>query len=433
MRHFLSIIACLCAIQFLGQQANNSFLKDKYSHIQANTVKLDSSYQFGYNFDGTISSISRTKFYYNYNGIDTLRVIEANPFNVSWEPKSNRQTIPNKYGQDSIVFEQSWNRNIGKWNLLRKHEITYQNNQVVLDLRQYQDTSTGQWVNYYKEENQYFTDSLEAIRYAWNLNTSAWESLERLNKAYSNNLLVSESKHSYQNGSWNPVYRYRFEYNGQGQHITTTYYSGQTNPNQWNPSEKHEYTYDSIARVMEHIQLGWIIPTSSWNAYERRTFAYTVGTDSTTVWEVIYRGSTGNWVYDATVEWVSDNNYPRDQVIAPSFYGTGTFFQKWVIFDFLHKFSRVMRYYKGQPQSQLHPATETKHFYSDFNGSRFSIEEKEPLQLDLFPNPTREFITVKYESSSKEPIAYNIKDIKGSVMMVGYVLNNQKNSAGSFT
>lgn len=293
------------------------------------------------------------------------------------------------------------------WQTMSRNLYTYDNNGN-LTSRLTQNWSGTIWVNSSKIDYSYDSQSnmTEVAKYTWHNSSSSWTNSSKQIATYEGTKISSIIYQNATASGWQNDKRHSMIYSGDK---VSEFYEDKWYNSTWNKEEKEVFTYNSSNQLTNHRFLYW--DGSDYVNSARRILEYE-GDKNT---KSINQGWTGNsWEY----HWIESYTYEGNNLIE----------SKIAEHDGVQSYEILKANYSYNSHSQPIYATaedfngtswipstyhNTVHFYyEDFSPTGISSVEKN--NLEIYPNPTSDFIRVKLNDSNLNRI--KIIDITGKVV-----------------
>lgn len=231
--------------------------------------------------------------------------------------------------QDSLYdyyFYYNRNTTTESWDLLGKTDFSYDQNNVLYNMRSYQwdnvnkeFVNSGQtfyqyenynpiqivsqswngsmWVNNDRDEYEYDANSNRtlAIDYEWNSVTNAWEYYSKYTYTYVNNKVMEKVYQRWNSGtaSWDNDYRYIYAYDSNGNIITER--EDEWSGGVWEFYERNTYTYDGTL-LTQRLYEYWDAVGSTWINGNKNVYTYNSAGFETSYLYQTYNSGTSSWV-----------------------------------------------------------------------------------------------------------------------------------------
>jgi hypothetical protein len=271
---------------------------------------------------------------------------------------------------------------VGNWQNLLKMDFTYDNaGNKLEEIQADWYAPDNAWRNLSRITNTYTADNqLEtALTEMW---TGTWD-LDYKTVSYFNGVtgLKDSTIHlDWLNMAWQPIGKEAFSYNADEMLVQAVIF--QRNANSWVPNDRYTYTYTDFGEIAGMLnEIYYTINT--WVGVRRETYTYNTDEQLVVVVTEGYDAQNTNWYQTSR----SELEYNSD--------GTRNF---------------VVMYLFDEALGQFVPMVRITYFYDEFLG----LEESEFAALEVYPNPTQDFVQIRFAQPTTTDLT--LTDLQGKTI-----------------
>jgi hypothetical protein len=305
------------------------------------------------------------------------------------------------------------------------------------------DTIANKWVNKYKNENTVNANGkpLLYIRYEWDTTNNAWINSRKDEYSYDangNNTLEIVSY--WRNSKWENGYKYDYTYDSNNNNISEIEYDWSSTDEKWENSRKYEYTYDTSGNMTLELESDWDKETSKWINSTKSENTYNTKIIAALSIRYDWNINSNKWIARSKSENTIDTNNNFTGSVSSEF---DTLTKTWFVYskeDFI--FNNAYSYndllipndFRGDKSFLFNHMLLTDIRNSTYGSSKVSlhysangtiIRNLSATNIILYPNPTSEFISFKFNNTSKK-ITAQFYDITGKLVLSQTVANEEK-------
>jgi len=193
-----------------------------------------------------------TEYSYDDNGNQVLMLYSnINTLDSTWIPAAKSEYTYDNSGNMTLQIDYSRNDVGTNWINEDKDEYTFdEDGNVILYLDYYWDDETFRWVNSWRQESIFNEDGKlsQVIGYLWDDNLNVWEPFDKSVYNFGENgNMVLENYYDFETQAelWVEEYRFEYVYDSYGNVIEHIMYRTGLVDNEWIPSDKDIYQYDT--------------------------------------------------------------------------------------------------------------------------------------------------------------------------------------------
>jgi len=291
----------------------------------------------------------------------------------------------------------------------RKEYIYDENGTNVLALRSDWDSSTNDWIAYWKKEAIFNENVLTDTYYNWDAFIQDWVIEFRDSTTYDeNDNRVSLLRYLWSQGEWIPALLRNWDNNENGDVVQdiSSYWNEESE--EWELNYKEDFNYNEVGQIKSRYNLWWNNLLNEWvfsyrilyqydsDGNETRNIFYTWNTE-TNRWVKRTRFENeydlfGNHIYWGRYEW-NTNVWVGRWKWEKTFHTNIYLLQNQPVFGESFSWDRELAGWELN--------TKTYYYYYSFDGI-LSIEDNNPIvddknQLRVYPNPAQGFVHIEWE------------------------------------
>jgi len=331
---------------------------------------------------------------YDANGNVTLEVdSHLNPALYSYREK--KSYIYNANNKLTSFTSSSWNSNDNNWRFGYRTQYTYTaGGNASVWLWEVYDTATASWIS----DNRYL--------YSYN--------------DVNQNQLDTSLYEVWFNNAWNNYRRTIYTYDGNGnntQYISEQYNSGTMT---WTNQSKTEYTYDAAGNMLTQTSSSWDSGTNSWVYNSRDTYTFNAANQRTSY--LIENWNTGSSA------WV--NQYYYTYTFNANNWQTNSERQDWnanllawdnstrSAYTYDNNGYQTYRFSESWNTTTLAWGNDYEYYYYYEPSVASGIQSSSSAEnmFVVFPNPAKDFITLKGNLQEPTPVHIAIIDLNGRMV-----------------
>ena len=340
---------------------------------EGNTTISATNYTWG--GDAWVGSGNRTSTTYD----DANRVVELLTQNwpegaTEWTNASITTHTFNANGEDILTYNGTWNGTRWAVSSMTRLDYIFDSENRQLLKASWKCGSDSNWIGIEKDTSYYSATGKLKYRAKY----KGWKNNDWIPVSYTENEYDSEDRalleqsYKWSNNKWQGVYRYEYAYDEQGRRTANTKYSGWNtstnswkgsskqeyvfyknytdkyesmttyswNNNQWNPSSRNIYSYDSSDREIEQILQGYSLTKKAWINISKHEKEYN---GNKLVKDNEYAWSNNQWAIRSQKEWQYDTD--AQAKLRREIVGTWTSAGLTSYADNYHSYACDIRYY----------------------------------------------------------------------------------------
>ncbi len=403
------------SINQMVQGSKSYYSYNEWNHLRYKLIKRWSSYI------NTYYKAREYKYLYDYDNLK-LQIREIN-FNDNSIDTISGEIYDIEYTDFNSIQKKTfyrWQNTKSSWELYSTIEYHYNENQLLSSEKRYIVPETGVELEKYDRTDYFYTNESQldsSLYYIKNENLDEWLlGVKKLFDYNQSGLLEEKTQYYFDNQTWYPFYKYNFLYNESSQLIFFNEMRIPVGePGDWIPVSREDIEYNEDGLKVERIKSDWNYYAERWDKEYRNSWKYDdAGQNTETLYEN-WNFSSETWQSQSVRNSEYDEVTSGYQILAPSsIFNVSTLDEK-IIFR---------KYFQFLGESEMYLDTELEFFYSK-QGNPQIITEPEGVLLNLFPNPTQDFVKVV----SKDPDfsgTCQVLDINGRILMTKEIQNHQK-------
>lgn len=456
-RILIILLGFIVSLTVMGQEVQSEQQRfEKYDRIS----KFDAN-----NGDNTVerqwfSTVKNTQFDVLKSSQAIKQRLDSEVWHVCFD--STNQLVP--YEKHEYIWDVNgnltkdisnfWYENISQWVAYKKFEYTYNaNGNLTLTIRYHRDNSTSPWIGALKIDDTYDVNGnlIHTIFYDWDESISQWVPYWKFEFNYdANSNLTQEIIYDWNESTsqWVTTSKYEPTYDANGNLIQAIIYDWDESISLWVNLMKWEYIYDANSNLTQGIRYQWDENTIQWvnsNKYEN---TYDVNGNLTDYNSFNWNGS--QWVGSNKIEYTHDVNgdltqgihfdwdvinslwvpWGKDECTYDISYSFDELLLPFTIIEddedilyFNHKLTEILSYEWDESVNQWIVSSKGTYFYSEQNVP--GISNSIALDIDIYPNPTQEYVVFDVEAIAKSTIV-KIYDFQGKKVLEQDIYNNKQ-------
>ena len=261
--------------------------KDEYSYDNKGNQTMNAYYYWDYTNSSWIGGY-KTECEYGNNRNETMRIYYSWN-NSTWIESHKEESVYDQHDNRTLYVEYNWNA--GQWEINNADSTTYiysydAENRPIQAIVMKEGDTTSIFVYEYPSS---WTDRTLYMR-----NNGTWEEVHKYEYEYDiNGNLILEANYFWNNNKWIAFYKFEFGYDNNGNKIMNASYARDNTNNKWIGLDKEEYIVDESTTV----QCCLVIPNRRYeDVYFEYPFDVMIQEYRTYSWDT----TENDWVYNKT-------------------------------------------------------------------------------------------------------------------------------------
>lgn len=360
--------------------------------------------------------------------LDSIIEFNFNETTDNWDKKFTKDAYTYDDNFNEVFYlHSSWNNEKNDWQGLWKKYLDYDDQGRLIRNTAYTWGAGEMWGEMYKDTFTYNNKNelIEAIYHSWSNTKSQWVLTEKhLYKYDESGKIISDSTYYLYDGSedWVLVEKNQYEYLND-EYLHYIYKSKwDKDKNQWINEKRAWYLYGNIYWELTSIYHSkWDETESDWLLSQVEGFGYDDTREYTTTHTTVNRDiETNKWVSAYSHRYSFDYTLSFDELVLPwSFKNYDKKYHH-------HKLENKELLSRNFDTNEYEQYRDVKYFFSPAETDVVNgMEDVENEKITIYPNPTKERITVNYEQASAKAF-FKLMDIHGRKTMSKMIFSGEK-------